>query len=396
MSEGADPNGYALYLSKFLSETPNFYCDYKSQIGLGFKSLGHSRFMSVAAPEVCQSLSDFSSFVAVFVVPEGFWLIAVRNGVILSDQDKLYQTEQEAKDAYKKLLSLPDWGLKIAPSSWGIEHSIEKQVYEVFLGLARRQLKKIRLKENVYFSILFFAAIFFTLFFIFKKQIINFIAPKPQSLNINEEMLDAYKKKISEPKQTQIVKKSDILKTPYDSLSDINDFSKQCYKAITYLMYPIPGWDVLDVECIDGSISARLKRNYGNFQELRYQVEKNMKGVELEQLGDNDVILFSNLPEVKKVSIKPKYTAEEAKIMLTSFFDKLNMPIKITLKKDIIENSDPMKTKTYEYIKIEADSKIKPTEFIYALKSLESVSLNNVKWDNKKQIWIYEGETYVK
>ena len=68
-------------------------------------------------------MSEYTSVAAVFPVPEGWWLVAIRNDLILSEEDVLYTSEQDAQNKYYSLMSLPDWDLKIAPESWAIDKS---------------------------------------------------------------------------------------------------------------------------------------------------------------------------------------------------------------------------------------------------------------------------------
>ena len=101
------------------------------QYGIGRTDKGHKEGQPAGAIAVLDSLSDKSSFVAVFKVDEGWWFLVARNDLILPEEDILYRTEQEAKDAFYSMMAVPDWGYKIAPSSWNIDDTEEMQAEDL-------------------------------------------------------------------------------------------------------------------------------------------------------------------------------------------------------------------------------------------------------------------------
>ena len=74
---------YARNLSRGVDRKYNMYAEYRSMVGLGSRRAGHRSGMSVAAAEVMNSLTEFNSFLGVFPAGDQFYLVAVRNGIIL-------------------------------------------------------------------------------------------------------------------------------------------------------------------------------------------------------------------------------------------------------------------------------------------------------------------------
>ena len=113
------------------------------QYGLGKTSLGHRSGELSLAAMVASALSDKTSICAVFKVEEGWYFLAVRNDLILSENDVLFKTEQEAEDAFYSMMAVPDWDLKIVPQEWRIEGTVSRSIESII----RDARTKVRLEE---------------------------------------------------------------------------------------------------------------------------------------------------------------------------------------------------------------------------------------------------------
>ena len=87
---GVSARVYAHSLASGTDKKANLYTEYRSMIGLGSTKLGHRVAMRVAAADVMVAFSEYTSFLAVFVVGKQFYLVAARNGIIL--EDKLFNS----------------------------------------------------------------------------------------------------------------------------------------------------------------------------------------------------------------------------------------------------------------------------------------------------------------
>ena len=99
------------------------------QIGLGVSEQGFKKGMNVAAVNVVTSMSEVTSLLAVFKVDTGYWYLCIRNDVILSDGDVLFVKEEDAKEQFMSMLSVPDWSKKIAPAEWAIDETEDKDIF---------------------------------------------------------------------------------------------------------------------------------------------------------------------------------------------------------------------------------------------------------------------------
>ena len=120
---GNTPQNYAKELSKNGDKKYTLYIGYKSMVGLTDTHEGASAGMYSAAVEIVSSLSDLVSFLGVFQADGYYYLIAVRNGVII--RDILLTDAESARRLFTQLSEIPDWGALFAPSAWGIPKSQE-------------------------------------------------------------------------------------------------------------------------------------------------------------------------------------------------------------------------------------------------------------------------------
>ncbi len=399
--DGQSAGDSARRTAKSIVGGAQLYTDYRGMYGLGFSASKHSTGMFAAAPEVCDSLSDRTSFVAAFLVKEGVWILAVRNGQILSDQDMLYSDDESARAAYMRLLELPDWGLRIAPSHWNIDHATEKHIDEVIFGTAKRSLKTLdRLKQFI-ISGLFIGMLLIMVFITFQKQIMEVVAPAPQLAQVNPTLLEEYRQKIiaQQKQEKEVISIADVmpLVLPYEQLPDITERANQCFRATAYIMQTLPGWVVLETECTRGQIIARIRRDYGTITDLYNEVENVMPGIQVKQTSDTDVNLFATLEKVSTKKTTPVENSEQTRREITALFQKMNMAVSMSVKQEtIIHPKNQNLTKQVQFILVSAESKLSPMEFVKIFEPFASVEFSVIKWDNKKQSWIYEEKIYVK
>ena len=105
------------------------------QYGVCASSDGYHKGTLSLAVAVATTLSDRTSFVGVFKVDNGWWYCCVRNDIILSDGDMLFLKEEDAKEQFMSMMTVPDWGRKFAPKEWEIEDTKEGNLEEIIEAL---------------------------------------------------------------------------------------------------------------------------------------------------------------------------------------------------------------------------------------------------------------------
>lgn len=127
------------------SDRPDFFCVRKgvrTQYGLGYASIGHKTNLPSLAAHICQSKG--SSFIALFEVDGGYYLLAVREDVILSDAERFIDNLPEANEQLVRLTAQYDFPEVIAPESLEIEGSREQSLESVLTGRVSVRLKDIK------------------------------------------------------------------------------------------------------------------------------------------------------------------------------------------------------------------------------------------------------------
>ena len=218
------------------------FVEYNQMIGLAQRRAGYRSGMPSAAAEIVEAMSEHSSFLAVFAVNGGFYLVAVRNGIIL--QDRIYDSESVARGEYSALAEMPDWGAFVAPSSWGMPRAIERRIDDVITGRSHTALRSISVSASIVFSALI--VVFFILLIgtVFRTSILQTISPRPQIANIDSELAAEYKRQIDE-KNKELDAEFNIEKKlppapiimPYELLPDVQSRAENCYRGIAFCRY---------------------------------------------------------------------------------------------------------------------------------------------------------------
>ena len=273
VASGLMARTYAHQLVRTTDKKLGMYAEYRSMVGLGSRRLGHHIGMSSAAAEVVESFAEYSSFLAAFKVQEVFWLVSVRNGIVV--YDNAFDSEDEAKAEFSKLFSMPDWGSVFAPGSWSIPRSLEKRIEDIVTGNVRAYLKPIsHLKADLVSFVLLILFILGLAHF-FKEPISQMLIPKPQIAKIDPMLAQEYKKRIEE-KNKELDKRFEIekpkpaepLKMPYNYLPDRDARAKLCYQTFGFFMQDVPGWNQVNMECNEEYANVVFKRSFGNLNDF--------------------------------------------------------------------------------------------------------------------------------
>jgi len=397
VSVGNTAFNYAKQLSKNIDKKYTLFVDYKSMVGLGDKSTGVYAGLPSAAVEIVESLSEFVSFLGVFAVNNYFYLVAVRNGVII--RDVLIETAEEARKLYAELSNIPDWGALFAPASWGMPKAQEKFISELVRGSVYVKLRQINVFNSVLPTVIFFGIVFTVGGVLFRDKIKQLFFT-PQTVQTNPELVAEYKRNI-ELKKQELVKKLEIEKQeiapivyPFDSLPNVMDRAKLCYKAIAFVMQPVPGWNQTYAKCDEDFVSASFTRNFGTLNDFYLNGADLMPGALVQQVSENEVIVRVKLPQLKKYSSLDERDINSAVRDITTNFQQINITADINPVTDILTNG--VDTENLNIIEISAASKLIPSEFMQIFNSFEGVYMTSVVWNANTRTWKYEVIIYTK
>lgn len=397
VSVGNTAYNYAKQLSKNIDKKYTLFIDYKSMVGLGNKNTGVYAGLPSAAVEIVESLSEFVSFLGVFQVGGYFYLVAVRNGVII--RDILIETAEEARRLYAELSGIPDWGALFAPASWGMPKAQEKIISELVRSSTSAKLRPIDVFDSVWPSVIFFIVVLLGGLFLFHEKILKLFTSK-EPVRANPELVEKYKQNI-ELKKQELAKKQELEKQksipieyPFDYLPDVMERANLCYKAIAFVMQPVAGWNQTYTKCDKDFVSATFSRGFGTLNDFYLNGAELMPGALVQQVSDDEIIVRVKLPQLKTYSSLDERDIISAVRDITTNFQQINIQADINTVVETATNG--FETENINVIEVSAASKLIPAEFIKIFNDFQGVYMNSVVWNANTRVWKYEVMVYTK
>ncbi|MDR0967318.1 MAG: type 4b pilus protein PilO2 [Rickettsiales bacterium] len=393
LAAGQKPLNFARTLSKQISGGTKFYTNYSSMVGVGSRGMGHYRGMRIAAIEAINYFSEYNSFLAEFFTPQGFWLVAVRNNIIIFDQ--LFSSESDAKREFNKLVELPDWGIIVASGYWNIPRAVEKPLRDVISGNSRVVLTPINKMAGNMLSVIAIAGLLFGFWYVFQGAIMKMFAPRPENIQVNTQVLEDYKKQLNTQKTTaKILQNTDVL-MPYENVPNSTERANQCWRTIAYVMQNIPGWKQTGAQCSGNMVNARLTRTWGTLADLHTMVADLMQNAFVSENSNDDVTIsvdLSVLPRAENNELK--YESSDIIFSVNSLFQTIGNNARISPASETIRVGSEIRN--VNLVVVNAESKFKPGEFIKIFDGITPVYMSDVKWDAGSKIWNYEVKIYAK
>jgi hypothetical protein len=392
---GNTAHGYAKQLARNTDKKYNLFTEYKSMVGLVNSRDGARVGMPSAAVEIVNSLSELVSFLGVFKYGEYFYLIAVRNGIII--RDILIDREDVARKTYTELINIPDWGALFAPSGWGIPKSQEKDLADLVKHGNFAKLHQISVVKSIVPSILF--AVLFTLFgvYVLTHPISNNTGGKKPGLN--SELAAEYRRQIELKKQEIIDKKleekpEEPIQYPYDNLPNVAERANLCYKAIAFVMQPIPGWNQTYAKCDTDYVFANFTRDFGTLNDFYEIGAQLMPGAIVQQVSDDEIIVRVKLPKLNTFASLDERDQVTVMRDIATNFQQININANIQPVTDTISRGD--KTEDLHIVEVGASSKLIPSEFIHIFDGFSGVYMTSISWRANTRMWNYEVIIYTK
>ena len=348
------------------------------QLGLAVSSQGFKKGMTVAAVTAVTAMSDATSLLAVFKVDAGYWYLCVRNDVILSDGDVLFVKEEDAKEQFMSMLSVPDWSKKIAPAEWGIDETEQKDIAEVFASGLDTKLEKInalRGTELLIVVVLSIAVGAWLIMFISK----TFFTTKPQQ---NVVITRRAQKKV-------VVEVEKVVPAPWESMIDPVWMLDNCRKTILSLEdISTPGWNNQGVTCTQANAVTSWRREFGRLSWMEMSLTHSGLTFANKTIDNAGTGVTVSIPfqKIKKVNSMPKYSISELHNVINDLFQSLNMSITIT------DKSLRLGDKTYTFLTFNILSKYDPEIWKQMLTKFSGLEINNIFYNNGT--WKYEGRIY--
>ena len=399
VAAGFMPRNYARSLARSVDKKLNLFTEYRAMVGLGARRDGLRAGMSSAAAAVMDSFPEFSSFLAVFDADKFYYLVAVRNGVIL--EDKIFASADAARAEYARLAEIPDWGMFVAPGAWGMPRAVERSLNELLPHAPRTVLRSISRFRAGVFSLALIAVFAMLMFGVFREPIMRMVAPRPQVAQINPELAAEYRRQIEEKnkeldQQFEIEKRPapEPIVMPYESLPDVTARAEMCYQAIGFLMQPITGWNQTRAECGETHASARIQRSFGTLGDFYAMAPDIMPGAFVSEENEGTILMRATLPQIRTVASQDERDAETVMRDVQSAFQSIDTPVTVQIVVDVLSNG--VETATVNIVEIAAESKLTPMQFMRIFDDFGGGYMTRCTWDAGRRIWNYEVIIYAK
>ena len=366
------------------------------QYGIGNSTEGHKAGMPSAAAAIAELFHDKPSSVAVFEVDEGWWFIAIRNDLILSEEDMLYLNEEDAKRAFYAMMAVPDWGRKIAPASWEIEGTEEVDLWDILKAPGSSKLMHINKSQRQKTKLIAIGAGALVLLIGYKlisglfaddKPVIRPLAPmKPL---FEEEA----------PKQQEVIVH------PWEKLVVTEDLLNRCQAAVRQVKsMVVPGWTLGQISCSPSGLSTTWTMQWGHLGWIKRAFEEyNTRGLDfLIDTSGKTAIVSLSIGDVAIHSQAPKMMVYESREELNNIFQAINMPIGMSeerTQRQAQTTKDGLGTevkelRTYPRLKFMFSSDLPMEEWLMMFNKFPALEILQLNYDPNSNIWTYEGQIY--
>ncbi len=367
------------------------------QYGIGNSTEGHKAGMPSAAAAIAEVFQDKPSSVAVFEVDEGWWFIAIRNDLILSEEDMLYLNEEDAKRAFYAMMAVPDWGRKIAPASWEIEGTEEVDLWDILKEPGGSKLMHINKNQRQKMKLITIGAGVVLLFIVYKLLSGLFSSDEKPIIRPLAPMKPLFEEEA--PKQKAVVVH------PWEKLVVTEDLLNRCQAAAWQIKtMVIPGWSLGTISCSASGLSTTWSMQWGHLGWLKRAFEEyNTRGLDF--LIDNSgrtAIVSLSIGDVAIHSQTPKMMIFESREELNNIFQAINQTITMSEVRPQITTQtsadglglDVKQTFVYPRLNFSFSSDLPMEEWITLFNKFPALEIMRLNYDPNSNIWTYEGQIY--
>ena len=361
------------------------------QFGVCVSGDGYKKGLPSLAAAVATSTGDKSSFVGVFKVDNGWWYCCIRNDIILSDGDVLFLKEEDAKEQFMSMLTVPDWGRKVAPASWKIEETQELSLAGIVSGGVRSKLQKVKALRGpkLYALILVSALIGFWLLSSFVTDIL--FAPKKKPM-----IVAPVRPKLAD------IKPDEPIVMPWETIKNPELIMLNCYHDVMRMIKIMPpGWSIGGLSCNESGTTVSWSRKVGRIAWIDKSL--NESGVEFAARSvsaGGDTLVANTVYEVDTIKSPPTYSIVDLKNTINDLFQSLDLKISLsdktmTLTPPPSNSGQPRPPINYKMVQFTFSSEQNPLVWKDLLTKFSGLTITNIRYDSQSAIWHYEGAIYV-
>ena len=373
------------------------------QWAFGGKDKGHKPGMLSLASAIAGSVEG--NWIGGFVLEEGCYLIAVREGSILSDFDSLYDSVDDAQNKLYDLFGQSDWDTIVAPEDWGVTNTH----FDIEDLIDKKYALKLKLvNPTAYYTkiAVFIAAIGasgymgYDYFLEYRDRVIDERtkeASMPPSLRMALDAVDAQVEPILGISSADLVEEEEVPPDPpWKGKGNGAGVIISCTEAINDTMMNAPGWRLTNLTCNTNSLDLTLERADGKtrwveeyFQKMGYTEADLLDSVE------SDTIYFQkDAPFVTEISAGIETRPlREVERELRYKFDDLYVSLGWEEVRTNINNDVD---RYYRSSNIDFSSQLTPDAFLKYLINIPALVINNIEYSVETGEWGVSATIYEK
>ncbi|AOG02829.1 type 4b pilus protein PilO2 [Bosea sp. RAC05] len=360
-----------------------------SQYGLGRKRLGHSKGMASLAGHMADSRPG--SWLGVFSVDDGYYILAVRDNEILGETDRVFSDELDARTQFEEFLTRGEWSEIYAPASLSIDGAQDQSI-ETFIASGRPpRLQDINRVGSAFKWIVIGGVVVAIIFG-------GLLYQKYQAEAEYQEMLRNLEAQARNNLPGRKQQEVEVPPMPWEGRYSAAKYLPACSEAMKRAVLDIPGWKPKAILCngTGSSVSMNIDRSAalgqggGTINWIRWAL--NRKGLDrssISPVGDNGAEAtwsISGDVEVLKPALTPPRLAE-ARRYLQSWLEETFTQVRFT-------SGD--KNQFFETLKFRFETPYDPSRFSDILGRVEGLTIDRVSLDLARYVYTVEGAVHEK
>ncbi|EPX83525.1 type 4b pilus protein PilO2 [Salipiger mucosus] len=386
--------------------TAEFYCVRNGdvvQYGLGSKALGHKVGMPALADRLCNNFEG--SWLVVFRLGQTYYLAAARDGQVLTDCDRLYYDEEDARERFMSLMHSSEWDRIVAPANWPVDDAETIDLRQLNLSGRGCKLRQTNPTGTIILAGLVLAVIAGSAgggyyYYNKKQEEARYEATQERIARENEirSALDAVSDSVNPV--LRLEEERQVEETPPDPPWLGNQTGPGtiivCVDDILKTPIDVPGWDVFRIQCRNAAISMRLEKNIGTVPWAEHYFRTN--GYPETDFSAN--AMTSTLRFVRPGSFVSDYGAgittrslEEIRRHLLYYFEELRLPIEWSRH---TANRQVKLDRYYKRASFSFTTQHKPTEFLPILEEIPALVIDSIEFEPESGNWSMTANVFEK
>ena len=268
----------------------NLYCarsnKLSQQYALGSTEFGHASNMPSLAAHIA---SKADAWLGVFEVDAGVYFLAVKDGAILAESDRVMDPE-EARDYFQQYLNTGTvWGRVIAPTEWGYDDAEDVMLSDAVAEVGKPKIT-LQTASGINFKLV--GAVL-------AGALVVVVGAHEFSVyreHAREVRLEAIRAELAKKMHTE--KKPAFVAVPFEGQPSAVNFLSSCVATLTEHDAEVAGWTRGAEGCANGRASFDLQRTGGTINWIAESLNTATFRPEIVPKGEKSAVILWSMPKL--------------------------------------------------------------------------------------------------